>query len=409
MVRLPPLILEAAWDSDPLSSSPVYQRIQSGILYAQTSRGRNFRLDRTDAGTATIRLADYTGELNPNYTGSPFYGLIDIGKRIRLSVELFGHTYRLFTGFLRALPRSYPGIKGREVEIKLSDAFLRLAKHKVTTADIDDGSDMPEEASGWRVARMLDYAGFPGTGVGGPGDPHRDLDEGSTMIASMGIKARSALEHILHIEQTEMGRFYMAGDGQAVWLARHSLLSHDYYTTPQVVFGGPSGIPYQDIQPDYSDDLLYTSVTASRVGGDVQSVEDADAVADYGSTVLDRGELLSTSDSELSDLIYYLLDQHKRPVTRFRSIRTIASADLSILEELLNLELSYRATVNHAEPDLGFTETQAVSLENIGHTIDYRAGSWLWDCALSDADSRRYWILGDPVYGVLGSTTRWAY
>jgi hypothetical protein len=266
---------------------------------------------------------------------------------------------------------------------------------------------MPEEASGWRIARMLDYAGFPGTGLGP--DAHRGIDEGSTMIASMGIKARSALEHILHIEQTEMGRFYMAGDGQAVWLARHSLLSHDYYTTPQVVFGGPSGIPYQDIQPDYSDDLLYTSVTASRVGGDVQSVEDADAVADYGSTVLDRGELLSTSDSELSDLIYYLLDQHKRPVTRFRSIRTIASADLSILEELLNLELSYRATVNHAEPDLGFTETQAVSLENISHTIDYRAGSWLWDCALSDADSRRYWILGDPVYGVLGSTTRWAY
>lgn len=407
MAQLPPLILEAAWTTDPFSSSPVYQRIQSGILFAQTSRGRNFRLDRTDAGTATIRLADYTGELNPNYTGSPFYGLIDIGRRIRLSVDLNGTNYKLFTGFLRGLPRSYPGIKGREVEIKLTDAFLRFAKHKVTTADIDDGDDMPEEQSGWRISRVMGYAGFPGIGLGP--DSHRDLDEGSTTIASMGLKARPVLEHILHVEQTEMGRFYMSGDGVAVWLSRHALLSEGNYTTPQVVFGGPGGIPYQDIQPDYSDDLLYTSVTASRVGGDAQTVEDATALADYGSTVLDRGELLSTSDSELSDLIYYLLDQHKRPVTRFKSIRTIANADLATLEELLNLELSYRATVNHVEPDLGFTETQAATLENIGHTIDYRSGVWNFDAALSDADSRRYWILNDPVYGVLGSTTRWAY
>lgn len=405
MAQLPPLILEVAWGTDPFSSAPVYQRIHSGILFAQTSRGRNFRLDRTDAGTATIRLADYTGELNPNYTGSPFYGQIDIGKKARLSVDLNGTNYKLFTGFLRGLPRSYPGIKGREVEIKLTDAFLRFAKHKITTADIGDGSDMPEELSGARIARVLDYAGFPGVSMD---DADRTLDAGSTMIASMGLKARPVLEHILHIEQTEMGRFYMAGDGQAVWLSRHTLLASDNYTTPQVVFGGPGGIPYQDIQPDYSDDLLYTIVTASRVGGDAQTVEDA-GWEGYGSTVLDRGELLSTSDSELSDLIYYLLDQHKQPVTRFKSIRTIANADLGTLEELLALELSYRATVNHVEPDLGFTETQAATLENIGHTIDYRSGVWNSEFALSDADSRRYWILNDAVYGVLGSTTVWAY
>lgn len=401
MARLPKLILEIAWSGFPLDDAPDYRRISSGIIWARWTRGRNFRLDRSEAGTCVIRLHHIEGELDPNYPNGPFYGNIDVGKRVRLSVQIGGATYRLFTGFLRALPRFYPGITGDEVELHLTDAFLRLGKHKITTTE-----DFPEESSGARIVRVLDEVGFPGTGYA---DAHRDIDTGTSMMASMGLKTRTALEHILHIEQSEMGRFYISGEGKAVWLARHTLLTDAAYNTSQLTFGGFGGIPYQDITPEYGEDLLYTGVRASRVGGEEQSVEDEDPRDDYGSTILDRGELLSTSDSELTDLIYYLLDRHARPTVRFKQLKVLASSDLYILETLLGAELNWRATVRKTHKRLDYTEEQEVILEQMQHSVDYRQGSWTVDFQLSDADSKRYWILGDPVYGVLGETTFWAF
>jgi len=404
MARLPRIQLDVAWDSLPFASSPTWETVFNGILSFNVTRGRTFRLDRSSAGTCSIRLLNNDGALDPDYTSGPLYGRIKVGRKARLRVFHEGATYTIFTGFLKSLPQSCRGFASDEVELVLVDAFHRLSKHKITT---DEGDDFIAQDSGARIAVVLDAIGFPGSSYGP--DSHRVIDVGNSQVASMGLNARPALEHILHIEQTEMGRFYISGDGKAIWLQRHTLLTDPLYIESQIQFGGFGGIPFTDIVPEYGEELLYNEVRASRVNGDEQMAEDTDYKDDYGGSVLDRGEMLSTSDTELESLTYYLLDRHKEPITRFRQLSCKAHTSDEILTNILGLDLGYRASIHRTHKKLGYTVIKQAQIEQISHEVDYQAGTWLSNFQLSDADSRRYWLLNDATYGVLGTTTIWGF
>lgn len=395
-MRLPRAYLEWSPSTDPLDPSPVWVAIQSGIMWFDYNRGRSFRLDRTEAGTCTIHLYNEDGELDPDYPSGIYYGQPFEGKRFRLRVWHEGAYWAVFDGFCRGTPRTFPGIVGDEVEIRLTDGFLRLGRPLLTTS-----SDYAEESSGARVVRVLDAVGWPGTGL--YDGASRSIDTGSSTIASIGLDSRSALEHLLHVEQSEFGRFYISADGKAVWLARHTYLSGSAYTTEQIAFGGSGGVPYQDITLERSDDLLYTQARASIIGGDEQTVEDAAATTAYGLSTLSRGELLLTSESELLDQLHYTVDRQSRPKTRVRGLGVVANQDADTMSAILALDLGYRATVSKTHRRLGYTYAQACNLESLGGRCDYTTGEWRAQFALSDADLNEYWPLEDDALGTFSA------
>jgi hypothetical protein len=390
------LDFKVAWGSLPLAASPSFSSVGSRILSLNTARGRSFRLDRSQAGTCKAVCLNTDGALDPDYPSGPHYGNIKPGRKAQALITVSGNTHELITLFLQSLPRVFPDQVSDVVTLAGADGFVRFGKPKITTE-----SNYPEELSGARITRALNAVSWPGTSP----DAHRAIDAGTSLIPSVGVKGRSAIEHILHCEQSELGRFFISKSGAAVWLARHTLLTESVYTEPQIVFSDPAedgDVGFVEIEPEYSDDLLYTKIVASRVDGDEQSAEDSDAADEYGPSTLDRGELLLTSDSELEDQLYYTLYRHKRPVTRFRKIRVCSSVSDAVLDQILGLELGYRATVKKTHPRLGYTKTQDVQIEHIAHQIDADEQIVWTTFQLSDADTSTYYRLNHATYGTLG-------
>ena len=73
------------------------------------------------------------------------------------------------------------------------------------------------DTTGTRVGRVLDLVGWPA------GD--RAIDSGaSTLAAAQNIEGKTALDHLLAVEQTEQGRFFMTGTGEAAFYSRNHVV-----------------------------------------------------------------------------------------------------------------------------------------------------------------------------------------
>lgn len=87
---MPTPILECAFSTDPLSSSPVWADITGYLREFSVRRGRQGDLGRWEAGTASFTLSNTDRRFEPYYSASPYSPNVIPRRRIRLRAQVQG-------------------------------------------------------------------------------------------------------------------------------------------------------------------------------------------------------------------------------------------------------------------------------------------------------------------------------
>ena len=122
-----------AFNQPSLTWAPTWTRIDSydSLVTSYTiDRGRQYELDRTDVGRATVQIADRQGILDPTNPSGPFYNHIQplIQALICRQNPVTGSWYTRFRGFVETFDYSFdPSQKVNRLELSLVDLFEMLS------------------------------------------------------------------------------------------------------------------------------------------------------------------------------------------------------------------------------------------------------------------------------------------
>ncbi|MFJ6348672.1 hypothetical protein ACIQKB_04245 [Streptomyces sp. NPDC092046] len=244
-------------------------------------------------------------------------------------------------------------------------------------------------------ARVLRLAGYAGIGAVAPtGD--------FSPVASQGEGGATALEMMRQVETTEGGKLICdRGTASLLFQAR----SVRYNPTSAV------SLSYADLETDsveslMDDQKLVNTVTASRPGGATQRVASDQSRLAFGPK-RQQLDLLKTSDLQVLDAAYWLVSRYAVPTPEIRTIpvetytlpqataQALLAADISTVMTVTSMPATAPAPTVVATAE-GYVETIGQS----SHRIDFHT---------SRTSSDTVWVLDDPVYSVLGTTTRLAY
>ena len=107
----------------------------------QIDRGRQYELDRTDTGRATVQIADRTGILDPTNPDGPYYGQLEPLIQIALGRlnPVTGEWFTRFRGFVEDYNYTLdPSQQVNRLEISCFDLFEILAAIQMTPAKTGD-------------------------------------------------------------------------------------------------------------------------------------------------------------------------------------------------------------------------------------------------------------------------------
>lgn len=328
-------------------------------------------------------------------TAAPYYGKLLPMKKARLSVTVGVTTYRLFTGYITAWQPLWESAFTADVQIECVDMFDILA-----AAILPAGTEASELSSA-RVTWALTQAGIPSA--------DQNVSTGQTTVAALTVTAGSeptALSHILDVTDSELGAFFIAGDGKATFFDRHKTLKSPY-TTSQATFGdtSDSDTPYEAVNPSYDRDRIINKAVITRSGGTAQSTSDATSITSYGTRTHSRAPLL-TSDTEALSMGQFIVGAYKDPALRFDQV-TIEPLESDTIWALVgSLDVWQRVTVKRTPPGGGTAITQACLIEGVEHRGGRSGDGQWWQTTyrLSPANTTQYLVLDDTVNGVLDTS-----
>ena len=122
-------VLSLAFDDDSLVWDPTWTRIDSTpnlVASAQIDRGRQYELDRTDTGRATVSINDVDGVLDPTNSSGPYYGLIEpLVQAVICRHDPVRNAWRQrFRGFIEEMDYSFdPSQRVNRLTLTLVDLF----------------------------------------------------------------------------------------------------------------------------------------------------------------------------------------------------------------------------------------------------------------------------------------------
>lgn len=393
--RTPDLFLEVAFDSDPFDASPVWEDVTSRLRAFSCSRGRQFELDRFQAGRAQFLLDNRDRALDPMYDSSPYAGGILPTRKIRLSAEWNGTLHRVFTGFVDGWPQHWVPPHEASTNVPATDGFKLMALAKLTTA-------LAEQAVDARVAAVLDAIGWP--------TADRFLLGGTETIAATTLQNASALDHLQAVTvDAEAGRFFIDGSGRAVFHGRE-IPYLPIFVPSLVTFGDnpldPNQLPYSDIVPLYDDNRLWNDVRLTRQGGTEQVASDSTSQDHHRIRTLEKSGLLLSTDASALSLAQYRLAIYKDPILRIESLMLQPGRSPNTMwPHVLGREIGDRVAVGRRPQGIGAPIAADCWIEGVSHQWNASTNDWRTVFSLSRADAQQFWILGDAEFGLLGQTT----
>lgn len=181
-----PFGVSLAFNDNTLEPSPTWTRLDNGVTRVASytiDRGRQFELDRTDGGRATVTINDIDGTLDPTNATGPYYGLIQplIQAAIARWNPVLQEWQTRFRGFVEDFtyefnPAAYVDAQGHTVgvnqlTISLVDIFEILNAIEMLPGEFGDpppsesaGQVFFEDTSGPasdRILQVLQNAGIP--------------------------------------------------------------------------------------------------------------------------------------------------------------------------------------------------------------------------------------------------------
>ena len=249
------------------------------------------------------------------------------------------------------------------------------------------------ESADWRIERLARYAGLSSvTLFGMTHDP----------IASQGPAGSSVMARLREVESTESGRLYAERDYFGL-----AYQSRDLRFNPDTV-GEVFEIAYADLEPGIQladdDQKLVNEVEASRPGGATQTVQAAASILAFG-TYPQQLNILKTSDNAVTDAASWRVMRYANPEAELREVPIQAHTMPEYLD-ILDADISSYFTVYDLPEQATATEIRS-TVEGYAETIKEQSHFIQFRTSTATQDS--VWVIGDPVYGVLGVTSRLAY
>jgi len=333
-------------------------------IQVSVRRGRNRILNKFEAGTAVVVLADNNGDFSPANTSSPYYGKLLPLRKIRIYADYDdgGGTdrYYLYSGYITTYNSTY-GLGVDEtstITLQCVDGFRLLNGISISTVA---GAGSPQ-LSGDRLNTLLDVVSWPVS--------QRDINSGdSTLQADPGTSDRDLLGAIQLVESSEFGGFFLDAEGNATFLSRDTI-SKKADETPTVFADDGTGITYQQIEFANDDTLLVNDVTVTRLNGTSQNVFDQTSIDTYFLHSGKRDGILVQTDAEALNQAQTLLVARKNTTDRIDSM-TLNLLDSSAPTKIvagLNLEIFDLVNVTKTVPG-GSTITKELFVQGVQHDI----------------------------------------
>jgi len=339
-----------------------YVDITSLIKTASIRRGRNRLLSKFEAGTATLEIYDQNGDWNPENPASPYAGKIIPLRKIQIFADYNGTRYYLFTGFITNYVTNFAlgTDEVSRVTFQCVDAFRLFTGAAITSVTGGTAGQL----SGARVNAILDEIAYP-TGL-------RDVSAGDTTLQADPGTARTALEAFRTVEDSELGGFYLDGEGRATFLSRNQItqsLGNVAYTFSD----DGTAIAYQQATVNYDADLLINDVTVTRSGGSPQNVFNQSSIDTYFTHSGARTGILVETDTVSLNMAQMLLSTRSDVELRIDSIQLNLEdgSDIPRCEAGLNLDLLDAVSVSKNMPG-GTQATQILLVQGLSHDFNNR-------------------------------------
>lgn len=245
-----------------------------------------------------------------------------------------------------------------------------------------------------RISRLCGYAGLVDTIIqGSTHDP----------IASQGPGGTDVVARMREVESTESGKLFAARDQ---YLMTYQSRDLRYNPAPA---SEAFQIDYADLEPGISfaddDQKMLNSLEASRPGGATQKVTAPESIVAFG--VYDPGALsiLKTSDNSVLDAANWRVSRYADPTPELREV-PIEAYTMPTYPDILDADISSYFTVYNL-PSQSPDPSMRVTVEGYTETIKEQSHLIQFHTSASLTDS--VWVLDDPVYSKLDTTTRLAY
>ncbi|MEU0001937.1 LamG-like jellyroll fold domain-containing protein [Streptomyces microflavus] len=241
-----------------------------------------------------------------------------------------------------------------------------------------------------RVYRIVSYMGLTSSATG----------VFSTGIAEQAALGSTSLDHLRDVEATEGGVLAADRGDPSVRLQGRSVRYNPLATL---------SVAWADVEPGrvlaYDLQRVVNSVVVTRPGGATQRLVNAASRAargPIGRTV----DTLATSDLVTADIGNWILQRYSAPRPELRALTVdIYTLGLTAYRQWLAADIGTPLVVT-ALPEQA-PPTMAVTIEGYTETISENQHTLA--CHTSPTVTAAVWILDDPVYSVLGSTTRLGY
>lgn len=306
MTANPATIVKVGWPAAGSATALI------GVQTTKATAGRSSRYDAPTAGTLTVNLNDPTRRYDPLNSAGPYYGNLKVRRPISLFARWTNPTgpvivdVPVWSGYVDdILTATVPG--STSVTITAID-LIGLLNFTVSSAS----SNRPRESCRTRLRWLVSLLGLTVT--------EATVDVGR-MLGPMECADKNVLALIRGIEIADMGRFQVEPDG--AW----SYTSNLKDTVPTIVATGspnfsssPAEVPLTSAPMSSALARYYNSVTASRLDGLPQTMEDSSSFADYGRRSLQPfTELPLAEDSDARDVANWILLRSSNDVPRPKS------------------------------------------------------------------------------------------
>ena len=394
MATMPVFYCQIAFTSGPYAASPTWVDVSADLVSFSIKRGRQYQIDRFQAGTATVLLKNLNGNYWPDNTGGAYYPNVDLRKLIQVYAIYNGVTYFLYTGYIRQwLPTWYSTdiLTQPAMQLDVADGIRNISSCTINNAGY------VQELGGARVNDVLNTVGWAAS--------WRSIASGQVQMAvTTNPLTVGAMTHLDSVQDSENGIIWVRGDGYLIFQDSTTRLQAPYLTS-NATFGDGNLTMYSPQFPK-DDDLLFNDVQLTRTGGVLQQVDDIASQTTYGLSSLTKSGLLLVDDNTVLNLAQYLLSRYHVPVTRFKTLMVqpqYPGQESLLWPQALGREISDRITVIRTEAGLN----KDYYIEGISHSWDYRKGQYQTTWMLSDVEAASsYWILGQAGNSELGLTTK---
>jgi hypothetical protein len=311
-----------------LSGVGAWVNVTPDVRAVQTKFGRQYELNRMEAGTASVTLNDFQRRYDPANGNSPYYPNVIPMRKIRIRVLHNGTYYPIYRGFVERWPPRWQGPNIAEVTVTCVDGFETLAlagaSGTLTTA-----------LSGKQITALLDEVPWP--------EADRALDSGVFVMAETSLSG-DVKGYVESIADSELGIFFFDQSGIATFHDRGHRWTTASSTTAQAVFRDNGGeVVYQELEPSFDKDTTINEWLVSDARSEQATARDEVSVRrNFKRTQTRSTSLDSFQDAQTQAVA--LLQQSARPGLRFDQLTVIPTTD-NAWQKVLSLDMSDRVNV----------------------------------------------------------------